>query len=357
MKKYKSHSNVKRKSKSFGPCPLTIQYPNNQKSQGMKTIEKNIPLKDPLHRIHTEIKEIKKIIKNTEASNNKLSNILIKSANINIAKESLVMALREELNHHNKLHNKLLEFKSYADKVTKRYKKNRDDILKYKNRLRNDLSEFVKLLDNYDNQEKACIKENENLHTINQSIIKNKKQYQNELLEKINKLDKDTNKQNDDIDELRNVLREFRNYNNNYMSGIDKNESEHDYRYQKLLKAYKRVENEYIYYYNLEMESRKNQLDGENSLYKEEENGANLRLAEKKVRNQFLQNMVQSIKMQIEEIEEQKRNFMDDEELIRFLGKTGAMKYKKRMGENYTKTKSDIGGMMNRSKNSITSNY
>ena len=355
MKKYRSNSSFKKKPKSFGPFSLSIQNPNNIKFQTIKTFQNNAPLKNPLCRIHTEIKEIKKIIKNTETSKNKLSNILIKSANINIAKETLVMTLREELNYHNNLHNKLLEFKKYADKVTKQYKKNRDDILKYKKRLRSDLSEFVKLLENYDNEEKACLKQKENLHTINQSIINNKKKYQNELLEKINKLDKDTNKQNDEIDELRNILREFRNYNNNYMSGLDKNENEHDRKYQKLLKAYNRVENEYIYYFNLEMENRKMQLEG-NSLYKEEENGANIRLIESEQRKQFLQNLIQSIKLQIEEIEEQKHNCMSDDELVKLLGKNGAMKYKKRMEENNTKTKSELGNSMNKRKNSLTIN-
>ena len=354
MRKYKSHSNVKRKDKPFGSYALTIQFPNNQKSQRLKMNLKTIPPRDPLSRIHTEIKEIEKIIKNTESSNNKLSTILIKRENIKIAKESLVVALRKELNHHILLNNKLLEFKKYADKVTNKYKKNRDGILKYKKHLRNDLSEFVKLLENYDSQEKAYIKENENLHKTNQTIINNKKQYQKELLEKIKKLDRDTNKQNDDIDELRNVLREFRNYNNNYMNGIDKNESENDYRYQKLLKAYKRVENEYIYYYNLEMEKRKNELDAENSLYKEEENDANMKLMESEVKAQFLQNIIQSIKLQLEEIEEQKKNCMNDEESIRFLGKNGAIKYKKKMEENNNKTKTELGYLVN--KNNFTIN-
>ena len=155
MRKYKSHSNVKRKDKPFGSYALTIQFPNNQKSQRLKMNLKTIPPRDPLSRIHTEIKEIEKIIKNTESSNNKLSTILIKRENIKIAKESLVAALRKELNHHILLNNKLLEFKKYADKVTNKYKKNRDGILKYKKHLRNDLSEFVKLLENYDSQEKA----------------------------------------------------------------------------------------------------------------------------------------------------------------------------------------------------------
>ena len=115
-----------------------------------------------------------------------------------------------------------------------------------------------------------------------------------------------------------------------------------------LLNEYKRVENQYKYYYDLEMRSRKNQLDSMNkNLLADEEGMAISKLNDKQVKGEFLKNVIRDIQSQIQEIENLNKRIKEDKEIEKLLGKRGAEKFKERMSEKYNTEMSNINSRYN----------
>jgi hypothetical protein len=306
----------------------------------------------PLENISTELKDIKKIIEDSENQNEKEDKkedkILIKKTNIKIAKENIIMSLRKELKFQKLLNRNLLNFKEYADKNSSSYKKNYEDICKYKEQLHSDLSEFIKVCDNYEKMQKEYESEKNTIIKTNENLINYKKEEQKKMKSRLEKLNYDTQNQHNTIEKLRNTLREFRNQNNDYILNLEKNEYDHDVRYEMLLNEYKRVENQYKYYYDLEVRSRKNNLDRMNkNLLAEEEGIAVAKLNDKQVRGEFLRNVIRDIQSQIKEIENLNKKMREDKEIEKLLGKRGAEKFKERMTEKYNNEMSNIHSKYN----------
>ena len=69
----------------------------------------------------------------------------------------------------------LLNFKEYADKNSSSYKKNYEDICKYKEQLHSDLSEFIKVCDNYEKMQKEYENEKNTIIKTNENLINYKK--------------------------------------------------------------------------------------------------------------------------------------------------------------------------------------
>ena len=296
----------------------------------------------PLESIKTELKDIKKIIHSPEKQKEE-EKLLIKNTNIKIAKENIIMSLRKELKFQKLIYRNLLNFKQYADKNSSLYKINYENICKYKKQLFLDLSDFIRLCDDYEKRKNECEVEKNTIITTNENLINYKNQEQEKMKIKLNKLNGDTERQHNIIEGLRNKLREFRNQNNDYILNMEKNEAEHDQRYEMLLNEYKRVENEYRYYYDLELRGRKNRLDGMNkNLMAEEEGLAMLRLSDKQVKGQFLKNIIKDINSQIQEIEQLNKRRSEDRETEKLLGKVGAEKFRQRMTEKYNNEMTNI---------------
>ena len=325
------------------------------KSTRPKKIEKDLnniinvnKFRIPPESINTELKDIKKIIEENENSNEKEDKILIKKTNIKIAKENIIMSLRKELKFQKLLNRNLLNFKEYADKNSSSYKKNYEDICKYKAQLHSDLAEFISICDNYEKMKNEYENEKNTIIKTNENLINYKKEEQNKMKNRLNKLNFDTQDQHNTIEKLRNTLREFRNQNNDFILNIEKNEYDHDQRYEMLLNEYKRVENQYKYYYDLEMRSRKNQLDSMNkNLLADEEGMAISKLNDKQVKGEFLKNVIRDIQSQIQEIENLNKRIKEDKEIEKLLGKRGAEKFKERMSEKYNTEMSNINSRYN----------
>ena len=308
----------------------------------------------PFESINTELKDIKKIIEDNENSKDKDDKILIKNTNIKIAKENIIMSLRKELKFQKLLQRNLLNFKEYADKNSNSYKKNYENICKYRNQLNSDLSQFIKLCENYEKMQNDYENEKNMIIKTNENLLNYKKEEQNKMKNRLDKLNYDTQDQHNKIENLRNTLREFRNQNNDYILNLEKNEYDHDVRYETLLKEYKRVENQYKYYFDLEVRSRKNKLDSMNkNLLAEEEGMAISRLNDKQVKGEFLKNVIRDIQSQIKEIENLNKKIKEDKEIEKLLGKRGAEKFKERMTEKYSAEMSNINTKYNLTLSSI----
>lgn len=328
MKSNQKQNTHKKRPKSTTARNYHTKYPNQNK--------KSLIIK--LDNVFSEINQMKKIIKKKEEliTESRVKE-LIKSENLNISKENLIMALRRELDYHRQLNSKLNLYKQNTEKISNYYKKNYEDICKYRKKLREELAEFVDIIEKFNEKVENYAREKELLINSNQSIIDHKIDEQGKLKSKLDKLNTDVKDQAENIRHLMDTLRQGRNENINYLSSLDKTETEQTNKYESLLVSYKKLENQFKYYYDLEMQRRKNEMDEINeNLYGNEKNNADLKLQEKKVRNDFLRSMVRDIKQQMLEIENQTKKKEAENKLFLLLGKHKAEKYKKKMEEKNT---------------------
>ena len=304
--------------------------------------------------INIEMNDIKKVLI-TENARKIKNKILIKNTNMKIAKESLIMSLRKELRFQKLLNRNLLNLKEYADKNSNEYKKNYDNICKFRTQIHKDLSEFVSIVDNYEKDINKFNKEKEMMIKTNESLINYKSEEQRKMKEKLDKLNNDTEIQNNKIEKLRKTLREYRNTNEEYYGNMQQNELMHLQKYEKLIGEYKRLENLYKYYFDLEMKNMKLKLDGINkNLFAEEKDNALLKLKEKQVMGDFLKNIIQDIHSQMGEIERINKKMKEDKNMEKLLGKKGAEKYRQRMNEKY---KSELSSLNTRYNMTMTTTF
>ena len=308
----------------------------------------------PMDNINIEMNDIKKVLI-TENARKIKNKILIKNTNMKIAKESLIMSLRKELRFQKLLNRNLLNLKEYADKNSNEYKKNYDNICKFRTQIHKDLSEFVSIVDNYEKDINKFNKEKEMMIKTNESLINYKSEEQRKMKEKLDKLNNDTEFQNNKIEKLRKTLREYRNTNEEYYGNMQQNELMHLQKYEKLIGEYKRLENLYKYYFDLEMKNMKLKLDGINkNLFAEEKDNALLKLKEKQVMGDFLKNIIQDIHSQMGEIERINKKMKEDKNMEKLLGKKGAEKYRQRMNEKY---KSELSSLNTRYNMTMTTTF
>ena len=308
----------------------------------------------PMDNINIEMNDIKKVLI-TENARKIKNKILIKNTNMKIAKESLIMSLRKELRFQKLLNRNLLNLKEYADKNSNEYKKNYDNICKFRTQIHKDLSEFVSIVDNYEKNINKFNKEKEMMIKTNESLINYKSEEQRKMKEKLDKLNNDTEFQNNKIEKLRKTLREYRNTNEEYYGNMQQNELMHLQKYEKLIGEYKRLENLYKYYFDLEMKNMKLKLDGINkNLFAEEKDNALLKLKEKQVMGDFLKNIIQDIHSQMGEIERINKKMKEDKNMEKLLGKKGAEKYRQRMNEKY---KSELSSLNTRYNMTMTTTF
>ena len=201
----------------------------------------------PLDDINEELKDIRKIINKTETSRERNHKVLIKNTNNNIKKEKIIISLKKELKFHKLMNKNLLHFKDYADKNFNYYKKNYDDICKYRIQLHEDLSDFMNLCNNYEKQKNDYENKNDMMIKTNENILNYKKKENINLQNRLNKLNDEIQTQKGTIETLTNMIDKYINIHKEYNKNIEKNEYAHDERYENLLNNYKRMENKYKY--------------------------------------------------------------------------------------------------------------
>jgi hypothetical protein len=340
IKHFNIQSKIKR-SKSARP---------NKTQKDLSNIINVNKFRIPKESINRELKDIKRIIEDNvnENGKEKSEKILIKKTNINIAKENIIMSLRKELKFQKLLNRNLLNFKEYADKNSNSYKKNYERICKYRDQLHSDLSEFISLCDNYEKIKNDYENEKNTIIKTNESLINYKKDEQSKMKVRLDKLNYDTQNQQNTIQRLGNTISEYKEKNDEYFRKLENNEAAHDEKYEMLSNEFKRLKNEYEYYFDLELKSRKNNLDRMNkNLCAEEEGLAVLRLSDKQVKSQYLKKIINNIQSQIQEIEKLNKRMQEDREIAKLLGKRGAEKFRERMSEKYKSEISTINTKFN----------
>ena len=259
---------------------------------------------------------------------------LIKEENLKNAKENIIISLREDLEYHKKINRHYLLYKQYATDISNYYKQNFDEIFKFKADLRSDLSDFIKIVEEYEEKIKKYNKEKDTMVKTNNDIIRYKNNEREKLNETINKLNNDLEKQKNKLDKINETLNEFKEQNETYLDKLNNNELEYLTQYENLNNKYQKLKMQYDLYFNMEIKKRKLELDYNNTnLFKEEKDNVNLKLQDKLCQNNFLKEIANEIKKQINEIESINHKSAEDEQLIKFLGKVFYNKVKQRQEE------------------------
>lgn len=244
---------------------------------------------------------------------------LIKKASYNVLRENMIMDLKEDLEYHKITNDSLVQYKRYSDEVSNYYRKNCEDIGNYKKRLEYELRDFLKLINDYESKKSNYIKEKELLINSNKNIITYKLEEQKKLKEKIKKLNEDLEQQTETLNTLNNILENYNQESLDYLFNLDKNELEFHDKFTELNSEYDRLLSQYRYFFDKEMEKRKNKLikDGKNFVPSSEENDVNCQLTEDEFKNIFLREIISKIKIQLQEIEEQNKKIKYREDKIK----------------------------------------
>ena len=292
--------------------------------------------KEPFNENKMRLK-INEILKSFSSYNDKsklTAAKLIKEENLKNAKENIIISLREDLKYHKKVNRDYLLYKQYATDLSNYYKQNFDEIFKFKSDLREDLSDFIKVVEGYEEQIKKYNKEKDAMVKTNNDIMRYKNNEKEKLNETINKLNNDLDKQKNILDKINETLDGFKTQNETYIDKLNSNELEYLTQYENLNNKYQKLKMQYDLYFNMEMKKRKLELDFQNNnLYKEEKNNVNLKLQDKICQNIYLKEIANEIRKQIDEIESIYHKSAEDEQLIKFLGKVFYNKVKKRQEE------------------------
>ena len=298
-----------RKASSISKIKVKItHYPNINDYTSTK-------MKCRIREILNSFSDYKKKSKSTAAK-------LIQAENNNIAKESVIISLRKDLDYHKNINKNYKVYKKYATDICNYYKQNFEEILEYKANLRDDLKDFIKLVDGYEEEIEKCKNDKKIMIKTSEDIIKYKKLEKEKMGENLRKLNYDLEKQDKKLTKITNILNDYQTQNENYMQQLNNSELTHMEKYEILEDKYKRVLAKYNFFIDKEMKRRKLELDyRDNNLCKEEEDKADLKLQDNLLKNVFLKEIASDIKNQIHEIELINQKALEDQELLRFLGK------------------------------------
>ena len=259
---------------------------------------------------------------------------LIKAENNNIAKENVILSLRKDLDYHKNVNHNYNIYQKYANDICDYYKQNFEEIFQYKSNLRDDLKDFIKIVDGYEEEIEQCKKDRKTMIKTNEDIIRYKKEEKGKMGERLSKLNYDLEKQDKQLNNINKMLNEYQEQNETYMDKLNSSELTHKKRYEILEDKYKKVLAKYHFYVDKEMKKRKIELDYKDSnLCKEEEDLADLKLQDNLLKNVFLREIANEIKKQIKEIELVNQKYLEEQELLRFLGKVFYNKVKQRRAE------------------------
>ena len=259
---------------------------------------------------------------------------LIKAENNNIAKESVILSLRKDLDYHKNVNHNYNIYQKYANDICDYYKQNFEEIFQYKSNLRDDLKDFIKMVDGYEEEIEQCKKDRKTMIKTNEDIIRYKKEEKEKMGERLRKLNYDLEKQDKQLNNINKMLNEYQEQNETYMDKLNTNELTHMERYEILEDKYNKVLAKYHFYVDKEMKKRKLELDyKDGNLCKEEEDLADLKLQDNLLKNVFLREIANEIKKQIKEIELVNQKYLEEQELLKFLGKVFYNKVKQRRAE------------------------
>ena len=260
--------------------------------------------------VKEKINKICQSINSYNISNIKRSNELIKNTKKYISKKSLIFSLRQDLEYHKKINCNYKAYERYTNDLCKIFKKNYEEIYTYKVNLTRELTDFINLLNEYEETKNELIKEKKLIKQSNDDIIRYKLEEQMKLKNQLNKLNEDLEKQNLTLKDLNNILKNNLTLNENNLKNLQNEELKYNEKLEKLEKAYGKLMNKYNYYEDIMNNERKNRYKNNYKHDNDEKNEANIKLKEETLKNNYLKNVINNIKKKMKEIHSNNSNFI-----------------------------------------------
>ena len=253
--------------------------------------------------IKEEIRKIKQSISSYHLNTTKRNNELVLNTQKSISKKNIISALRDDLEYHKKINENYIAYEKYAEDLSKCYKKNFEDISLYKNDLTEDLKDFIKLINDYDENQKNLLNEKKLIVQSNEDIIRFKLEEQINLNKKILKLNEDLEKQSIILKDLNAVLKSNMSMNQNNFLILQNEELKYKEKLESLENAYKKLIHKYNYYQDMATLEYKKKFANENISFNEEANEASIKLKEESIKNNYLKKEIDEIKNKMKEID------------------------------------------------------
>lgn len=249
-----------------------------------------------------------------------------------ITKESLIFSLKKDLNYHKNINKKFIEYKNYIEKLNKISKFNYEKLLTYQNNLNIETSDFRKIISNYD-KKLFAIKDTKGLYKKSQDqILKEKMKKNEELKINLNKINNDLNQLNSKSISTNEKIKNLTNENDDLFYNIENFDKISIEKYDELLLKYKKLMRKYYYYIDIKNENIQIKFDDDinQRKFNLENNEIDIRLKDKKIKEEFLNNIINNIQNNINQIQEENKQNEIEKERIKFLGKTLLKKTKER---------------------------
>lgn len=253
--------------------------------------------------IKEKIRKIHQTMASYHMKNLIRTNELVSNTQKSLSKKNLILSLREDLEYHKKINENYKSYEKYADDLCKCYKKNFDDIFIYKKDLTEDLKDFIKMLKDFEVDEKDLINQKRMIKQSNEDIIKYKLEEQINLNKKIIKLNQDLEKQSITLKDLNAILKSNLSMNQNNLINLQNEELKYKDKLEMLENAYKKLIYRYNYYQNLITLETKRKFINENSNI-DETNEASIKLKEETIKNNYLKKEINAMKNKMKEIDE-----------------------------------------------------
>ena len=285
----------------------------------LKELKENKNLKNKLlspENLNIKIKNIK-FSKRPKTLSNKLGNKIIK--------EALILGLREELNHNEKMKTTLYNYLEHVNKLKEKVKKNKEDVEDNCEKLKQEFYDKFMIVDNFEKQINLLNEEKKEIIRTNTEIIDMKCKTTETLKKQFNKIQEETNEQRTVIDELKDkilVLEEkIKNLNNEFEQIKIDEEKEYKRIFQEYLILSEKCEyyqfeyNKYDKYPEEKIKENLNLFDTtkKNDLLTEE--NLKIELAEKNFVRDKLINNINDLHKQIDIIEEKQKEIKEKEKL------------------------------------------
>ena len=253
--------------------------------------------------IKEKIRKIHQTMASYHMKNLIRTNELVSNTQKSLSKKKLILSLREDLEYHKKINENYKSYEKYADDLCKCYKKNFDDIFIYKKDLTEDLKDFIKMLKDFEVDEKDLINQKRMIKQSNEDIIKYKLEEQINLNKKIIKLNQDLEKQSITLKDLNAILKSNLSMNQNNLINLQNEELKYKDKLEMLENAYKKLIYRYNYYQDLTTLETKRKFINENSNI-DETNEASIKLKEETIKNNYLKKEINAMKNKMKEIDE-----------------------------------------------------
>lgn len=249
-----------------------------------------------------------------------------------ITKESLIFSLKKDLNYHKNINKKFIEYKNYIEKLNKISKFNYEKLLDYQNNLNIETSDFRKIISNYD-KKLFAIRDKKGLYKKSQEqILKEKMKKNEELKINLNQINNDLNQINSKSISTKEKIKNLSNENDDLFFNIENFDKISIEKYDELLLKYKKLMGKYYYYNDIKNENFKIKFDDDinQRKFNLQNNEIDIRLKDKKIKEEFLNNIINNIQNNINKIHEENKQNEIEKERIKFLGKTLLKKTKER---------------------------